>query len=106
MTTPFRIKRSAVPGKAPQVDDLQFGELALNTYDAELYTKRARAGIGTDVVRVGSGASVTNIYYVTKDGKTPTRVRNLATPKQQSEQPSQSLRQSQDQLLKFLLELT
>jgi hypothetical protein len=58
-----------VPGKAPQVDDLQFGELALNTYDAELYTKRARAGIGTDVVRVGSGASVTNIYYVTKDGK-------------------------------------
>jgi len=69
MATPFRIKRSAVPGKAPQVDDLQFGELALNTYDAELYTKRARAGIGTDIVRVGSGASVTNIYYVTKDGK-------------------------------------
>ena len=58
-----------MPGKAPQVDDLQFGELALNTYDAELYAKRARAGIGTDVVRVGSGASVTNIYYVTKDGK-------------------------------------
>ena len=69
MATPFRIKRSAVPGKAPQVDDLQFGELALNTYDAELYTKRARAGIGTDIVRVGSGASVTNTYYVTKDGK-------------------------------------
>ena len=69
MATPFRIKRSAVPGKAPQVDDLQFGELALNTYDNELYTLRARAGFSTDVVRVGSGASVTNIYYVTKDGK-------------------------------------
>ena len=69
MATPFRIKRSAVPSKAPQVDDLQFGELALNTHDAELYTLRARAGLATDVVRVGSGASVTNIYYVTKDGK-------------------------------------
>ena len=69
MATPFRIKRSAVPSKAPQVEDLQFGELALNTHDAELYTLRARAGIGTDVVRVGSGASVTNILYVTKDGK-------------------------------------
>ncbi len=68
MATPFRIKRSAVPGKRPAVTDLQFGELALNTHDAELYTLRARAGIGTDVVRIGSGTTVTNIYYVTKDG--------------------------------------
>lgn len=69
MATPFRIKRSAVPNKKPQVSDLQIGELALNTYDAELYTLRARAGFSTDVVRVGAGATVTNIYYVTKDGK-------------------------------------
>ncbi len=69
MATPFRIKRSAVPGKVPQPADLQLGELALNTNDAELYTLRARAGLATDVVRVGSGASVTNILYVTKDGK-------------------------------------
>ena len=68
MATPFRIKRSAIPGKVPAVTDLQLGELALNTYDNELYTLRARQGIGTDVVRVGSGISVTNILYVTKDG--------------------------------------
>jgi len=68
MATPIRIKRSAVPGKIPQVGDLQTGELALNTYDAELYTKRVRTGIGTDIVRVGAGATVTNILYVTKDG--------------------------------------
>ena len=69
MATPFRIKRSAVPGKAPAVTDLQLGELALNTFDAEVYTLRSRPGIGTDVVRVGSGVTVTNILYVTKDGK-------------------------------------
>jgi len=69
MATPFRIKRSAVPEKVPQVADLQLGELALNTNDAELYTLRARAGLSTDVVRVGAGATVTNILYVTKDGK-------------------------------------
>ena len=64
----IRIKRSAVPGKAPQVSDLPLGELGLNTYDAELYARRERAGIGTDIVRLGAGATVTNILYVTQDG--------------------------------------
>ena len=71
MATPIRIKRSAVPGKRPQVSDLQVGELALNTYDAELVTLRDRfsaTGIGTEVVRIGAGATVTNVIYVTKDG--------------------------------------
>ena len=67
MATPFRIKRSAVPGKAPAVSDLQLGELALNTYDAELYTLRSRPGIGTEVVKIG-GASVKGILYVNKNG--------------------------------------
>ena len=67
MATPFRIKRSAVPGKAPAVSDLQLGELALNTYDAELYTLRSRPGIGTEVVKIG-GAAIENVLYVNKDG--------------------------------------
>ena len=67
MGTPLRIKRSAVPGKVPAVTDLQLGELALNTYDAELYTLRYRPGIGTEVVKIG-GASVANILYVNKNG--------------------------------------
>ena len=65
----IRIKRSAVPGKKPTTSDLATGELALNTFDAELYVKRVRAGIGTDIVKIGVGATVTNILYVTKDGK-------------------------------------
>ena len=64
----IRIKRSAVPGKKPTVNDLPLGELGLNTYDAELYARRERTGIGTDVVRLGAGATVTNILYVTQDG--------------------------------------
>ena len=43
MATPIKIKRSAVAGKRPQVTDLQVGELALNTHDAELVTVRQRA---------------------------------------------------------------
>ena len=70
MATPIRIKRSAVPGKRPQVTDLQVGELALNTYDAELVTLRDRSatGIATDVVNIGAGATVKSVIYVTKDG--------------------------------------
>jgi len=64
----IRIKRSSVPGKKPTVNDLPLGELGLNTYDAELYARRERTGIGTDIVRIGSGTTVTNILYVTKDG--------------------------------------
>ena len=81
MATPIRIKRSAVPGKIPQVSDVQTGELALNTYDAELYTKRVRAGIGTDIVRVGAGATVTNVLYVTKDGRDANSGRRVADSK-------------------------
>ena len=64
----IKIKRSAVAGKRPTTDQLQLGELALNTHDAELFLRRERSGIATDIVRVGAGVTVTNILYVTKDG--------------------------------------
>ena len=64
----IRIKRSAVPGKVPTTGQLPLGELALNIHDAELFARRERAGIGTDIVRLGAGATVTNILYVTQDG--------------------------------------
>ena len=69
MATPIRIKRSAVPGKIPAQGALQYGELAYNINDAELYAVRNRVGIGSEVVRVAAGATVTNILYVTPDGK-------------------------------------
>ena len=84
MATPFRIKRSAVPGKRPAVTDLQIGELALNTHDAELYTLRDRfsiSGVGTEVVRIGAGVTVTNIFYVTKDGNDNNTGRKLGDAK-------------------------
>ena len=66
--TPIRIRRSAVPGKRPTAEQLLTAELAYNTYDGELTAKRERPGIGTDIIRIGAGATVTNIIYVTKDG--------------------------------------
>lgn len=64
----IRIKRSTTAGNKPTTGQLQLGELALNTSDAELYARRERVGFNPDVVRIGAGATVTNVLYVTKDG--------------------------------------
>jgi len=64
----IKIKRSSVAGKKPTSANLELGELALNTSDGVLYTRRERSGIATDIVNIGAGATVTNILYVTEDG--------------------------------------
>jgi hypothetical protein len=67
--TLIKIKRSDVPGKAPAVLDLELGELAINTYDAKIYAKRFRPGVGVDILAVGgSGPDIANVLYVTADG--------------------------------------
>jgi hypothetical protein len=40
MANLVKLKRSAVAGKVPLTTDLQLGELAVNTYDGKLYTKK------------------------------------------------------------------
>jgi hypothetical protein len=77
----IRIKRSSLPGKRPTVNQLPLGELGLNTYDAELFVRRERAGIGTDIVSIGAGATVTNILYVTADGNDENTGRKLGDAK-------------------------
>ena len=53
MANTIKLKRSAVAGKAPAVGDLELGELALNTYDGKLYTKKDN---GTaSIVEIGAG---------------------------------------------------
>ena len=46
MATKFRLRRSATADKRPVESDLLLGELALNTYDGRLYTKRDTNNVG------------------------------------------------------------
>ena len=56
MANTFRLKRSAVAAKVPTTGDLQLGELALNTFDGKLYTKKDN---GTaSIVEIGAAAAV------------------------------------------------
>ena len=47
MANEIKLKRSSVAGKAPTTSDLALGELAVNTYDGKLYTKK---NDGTDAI--------------------------------------------------------
>lgn len=56
---PIKLKRSAVSGKAPGPTDLDLGELAVNTFDGKLYTKKNN---GTEsIVEIGGDAPVTSV---------------------------------------------
>lgn len=69
MANTIKIKRSAVSGKVPVVGDLQLGELAVNTFDGKLYTKKDN-GTASIVEIGGSSAGVTSFSAGTT-GLTP-----------------------------------
>ena len=67
MTQTVKLKRSAVPGKAPITSDMELGEIAINTYDGKLFMKKDD---GTaSIVEVGGGVSDKNV-----DGGSPDSV--------------------------------
>lgn len=81
MATRIRLKRSTITGKKPLISDLRTAELAYNVYDGILYAKRERPGIGSDIIQIGLGVTVTNIIYVSKDGNDTNSGRKLGDAK-------------------------
>jgi hypothetical protein len=71
MANTIKLRRSATPGKVPQVGDVQLGELALNTYDGKLYAKKdsgTASVVELSASRVGSsGTGLRNITTSTGD---------------------------------------
>jgi len=55
MANVVKLKRSAVPGKAPATTDLDLGELAINTYDGKVYLKKDNGAEA--IVELGAGGS-------------------------------------------------
>jgi len=53
----IRIKRTAVPGKFPTVEQLDLGELAINTFEGKLFLKQNQNGTET-IVDVGSATTL------------------------------------------------
>jgi hypothetical protein len=64
-----RLKRSAVAGKRPEISQLELGEVALNTNDGRLFTRKYNVGIGSTVTLLNPWTENIggSIYY--NDGK-------------------------------------
>jgi hypothetical protein len=70
MANKVKIKRSAVASKIPTITDLELGELAINTFDGKLFTRKDD---GTaSIIEIGSGGggitySLKTANYTAKD---------------------------------------
>lgn len=67
MTTSIKLKRSSVPGKTPETQNLNLGELAINTHDGNMFIKRNQAG-AEDILKFIAHTPVDNTLYVQKAG--------------------------------------
>ena len=52
----LKLRRSAVPGKIPTTSSIDFGEIALNTYDGLAFMKKS-GSLGMEIVTLGAGST-------------------------------------------------
>ena len=79
MSNQIKFKRSNVPGRVPTIDDIQPGELALNTYDGRLFTNQTQDNISR-IIELGGGQAQ-SVLYVSKSGNDANDGRTLASAK-------------------------
>lgn len=60
------LPRSSIPGRAPTLNEIEFGEIAINTHDGKAYIKRDKDG-EVSIQTIGS-EEVDNVYYVSTSG--------------------------------------
>ena len=59
MATKIKLKRSEIPTSVPDVNDLQTGEVAINTFDQKMYVKDSENNIIEVANKGASDAEVT-----------------------------------------------
>jgi len=67
MSTSIKLRRSATPNKIPTTNQLELGEVAINTHDGKMYFKRDANG-SISVVELGLKDQSDNVLYVSKSG--------------------------------------
>jgi hypothetical protein len=67
MSTSITLRRSAVPGRIPTVEQLELGELAINTYEGEMFIKRQRGEL-EEIIKFVGKVPIENTIFVQKGG--------------------------------------
>jgi hypothetical protein len=68
MSQIIKLRRSAVPGRVPSTGSLDFGELAINTFDGKVFLKKSGSA-GEEVIEVGGTAGqIDKVFYVSEQG--------------------------------------
>lgn len=67
MSTIIKHRQSSVPGSIPTTSDLELGELAINTYDGNIFLKRQQ-GEDEVIIKFLANNPVRNVLYVQKNG--------------------------------------
>lgn len=60
MANTFKLKRTSVAGRVPTLENLELGELAVNTYDGKVFLKKSADGVET-VIEIGYRDPITTI---------------------------------------------
>ena len=59
----LKLRRSAIPGKIPETSSIDFGEIALNTYDGLAFIKKS-GSLGEEIVTIGASNIVGSSKFI------------------------------------------
>lgn len=64
----IKLRRSSIPGKIPDTGSLDFGELAINTFDGKVFLKKT-GSLGESIIEVGgTTGQLDKVFYVSEQG--------------------------------------
>jgi len=67
MSSVIKLKQSSIPGRIPTLEQLDLGEIAVNTYDAKIYLKQNQDDL-EKIIEFTASVPVENTVYVQKGG--------------------------------------
>lgn len=72
MANTIKIKRSAVPGRVPTIENLELGELAINTHDGKLFLKKEylndQQEAEQSIIEFYGKVNIENTLFIQKNG--------------------------------------